>query len=148
MTLSVQIHRFDFALINKHLVEDLISIDEWNHNIKQQILAFDGSVSSFNNIPKVIKSLYKNIWEIKQLWVLKNALARAPFVDQTQSMNIFMGIPNYKKLYSCHFWGWKNGLKTGMYYLRSKPSKSAIKFTVDPKLIKNQMEEECEMCSA
>ena len=138
----------DFALINKHLVEDLISINEWNNDIKQQILAFDGSISNLNNVPKVIKNLYKNIWEIKQLWVLKNALARAPFVDQTQSMNIFMGVPNYKKLFNSHFWGWKNGLKTGMYYLRSKPSKSAIKFTVDPKLIKNHMEEECEMCSA
>ena len=82
-----------------------------------------------------------------------NALARAPFVDQTQSMNIFMGVPDYKKLNSCHFWSWKNGLKTGMYYLRTKPAKSAIKFTVDPNMVKRNQElmqenEPCEMCSA
>ena len=77
------------------------------------------------------------MWEIKQSWVLKNALARGPYVDQTQSMNIFMPVPDYQKLYSSHMWSWKNGLKTGIYYLRSKPSQDATKFTVDPNIQKN-----------
>ena len=137
----------DFPLVNKHLVDDLLSIGEWDGNVKQNIIANDGSVSMLTNIPKIYKNLYKTIWEIKQIWVLKHAKARAPFVDQTQSMNIFMAVPDYKKLNSCHMWSWKNGLKTGMYYLRTKAAKGAIKFTVDPSL-QNTNEEPCESCSA
>jgi ribonucleotide reductase alpha subunit len=139
----------DFVVINKHLVNDLISINSWNNDIKQMMIASEGSIKMIKDIPSIYKNIYKTIWEIKQIWVLKNARARAPFVDQTQSMNIFMGVPDYKKLNSCHFWAWKNGLKTGMYYLRTRAAKSAIKFTVDPKLL-NQMnnEEECFSCSA
>jgi len=91
----------------------------------------------------LLKKIYKTIWEIPQIWTLKNAIARAPFIDQSQSMNIFMDIPNFQKLTSCHFYSWKNKLKTGMYYLRSKPSSEAIKFTINPKLINNV----CESCS-
>ena len=102
-------------------------------------------------MPNIYRILYKTIWEIKQIWVLKNARARAPFVDQTQSMNIFMAVPDYKKLNSCHMWGWKNGLKTGMYYLRTKAAKGAVKVTVDPKIQKQlemyDEEEQCESCS-
>ena len=140
----------DFPLVNKHLVEDLLSINEWTSNVKDIIIADEGSVKSVKSIPPLFRDLYKTIWEVKQIWVLKQAKARAPFVDQTQSMNIFMATPDYKKLNSCHMWGWKNGLKTGMYYLRTKAAKSAIKFTVDPNLQK-QIEEEneiCESCSA
>lgn len=139
----------DFPVINKYLVNDLISIGEWNEDVKNIMIADDGSVKLIKNIPDIFKNLYKTIWEIKQLWVLKNAQARAPFVDQTQSMNIFMNVPDYKKLNSCHFWGWKNGLKTGMYYLRTNAAKSAIKFTIDPNLLnKVSQEEECYTCSA
>ncbi len=125
----------DFPLVNKHLVFDLLAIGEWNENVRQTIIATDGNVSSLD-IPSSYKELYKTIWDIKQVWVLKHARARAPFVDQTQSMNIFMGVPDYNKLLNCHMWAWKNGLKTGMYYLRSKPSEGAMKVTVDPKLQK------------
>ena len=140
----------DFPLVNKHLVNDLIAIGEWNKDTKQIIIASDGSVKNLVNIPPYYKMLYKTIWEIKQIWVLKQALARAPFVDQTQSMNIFMPVPDYKKLLSCHMWGWKNGLKTGMYYLRSKAASSAVKFTVDPNIQKRleQEDEICESCSS
>lgn len=142
----------DFKLVNHHMVNDLISIGEWNEDIKQLILADDGSISRLKNVPDLIKKLYKNIWEIKQIWVLKNALARAPCVDQTQSMNIFMSVPEYEKIFKCHYWSWKNGLKTGMYYLRTKPAKQAIKFTVDPNLLnkydQDEDDGECEMCSA
>ena len=140
----------DFPLVNKHLVDDLLAIGEWNSNVKDIIIADEGSVKSVKGIPSLFRDLYKTIWEIKQIWVLKQAKARAPFVDQTQSMNIFMAVPDYKKLNSCHMWGWKNGLKTGMYYLRTKAAKSAIKITVDPNLQK-QIEQDndiCESCSA
>lgn len=141
----------DFPVINKHLIEDLLNIGEWNNDIKDMIIANDGSVSKINSIPDIIKDLYKTIWEIKQIWVLKHAKARGPFVDQTQSMNIFMGTPDSKKLFSCHMWGWKNGLKTGMYYLRTKAATGAIKFTINPKLqkqVEEQDNEICESCSA
>jgi len=141
----------DFSIVNKHLVSDLLSIGEWNEDAKQIIIASDGNVGNLN-IPSSFKELYKTIWEIKQIWVLKHARARAPFVDQTQSMNIFMAVPDYNKLLNCHMWAWKNGLKTGMYYLRTKPAEGANKVTVDPKLQK-QIEQynnnaACETCSA
>lgn len=127
-------HAGDFILVNKYLVNDLIRVNLWSHELKDRIIASNGSVQSIDEIPPEFKQLYKTMWEIKQIWVLKGAVARGPFVDQTQSMNIFMAEPDYQRLGSCHFWAWKNGLKTGMYYLRTKPAADAIKFTVDPKL--------------
>ena len=138
-------HAGDFMLINKYLVQDLINIGIWNNSLKDTIIAYNGSIQNINEIPNIIKNLYLTIWEIKQIWVLKHAIARGPFVDQSQSMNIFMGTPDYQRLTSCHFYGWKNGLKTGMYYLRSKPSSDAIKFTIDPSLLNTLP---CENCSA
>jgi ribonucleoside-diphosphate reductase alpha subunit len=145
----------DFSIVNKHLVSDLLSIGEWNENTKQIIMANDGNVNNTNlfDIPTNFKELYKTIWEIKQIWVLKHARARAPFVDQTQSMNIFMAVPDYNKLLNCHMWAWKNGLKTGMYYLRTKPAEGANKVTVDPNMQKKINDAkndtlECESCSA
>jgi ribonucleotide reductase alpha subunit len=141
----------DFPLVNKYLIDDLINIGIWNNEIKDMIIASNGSIMNFKEFPEQIKRLYQTIWEIKQKWVLENALARAPYIDQTQSMNIFMAIPDYQKLYSSHMWAWKNGLKTGIYYLRSKPAKEATKFTVDPNILKkiNNLEENtCESCSA
>ena len=99
-------------------------------------------------LPDSIKYLYKTQWEVKQIWVLKNAKARGPFVDQTQSMNVFLEKPDDQKLNSCLFWGWENGLKTGIYYLRSKPASNATKFTIDPNIVKKIQEEECDNCSA
>jgi ribonucleoside-diphosphate reductase alpha subunit len=142
----------DFPIVNKHLVSDLLAIGEWNEETKQIIIASDGNVNNLPNIPPLYKELYKTIWEIKQIWVLKHALARAPFVDQTQSMNIFMAVPDYNKLLNCHMWAWKNGLKTGMYYLRTKPAESAMRVTVDPLLQKKidnmNNNDACESCSA
>jgi ribonucleoside-diphosphate reductase subunit M1 len=144
----------EFPLVNKHLVKDLININMWSPMMKDMILAHSGSIQHIDGIPMQIKQLYKTIWEIKQVWVLKAAAARGAFVDQTQSMNIFMSEPDYQRLGSSHFWAWRNGLKTGMYYLRSKPSVDAIKFTLDPNLIKKPVEEEitcditCGSCSA
>jgi ribonucleoside-diphosphate reductase alpha chain len=141
----------DFVLVNKYLVNDLININVWSPELKDKIIAANGSIQMLDEIPQNLKEIYKTMWEIKQIWVLKGAAARGPFVDQTQSMNIFMAEPDYQRLTSSHFWGWKNGLKTGMYYLRSKPSTDAIKFTIDPKLIKSmkiETSEGCENCSA
>ena len=126
----------DFPLVNKYLVNDLIALGLWKPEMKDLILSYNGSIAEINIIPDQIKKLYPTIWEIKQSWVLKHAVARGPYVDQTQSMNIFMPVPDYQKLYSSHMWAWKNGLKTGIYYLRSKPSQDATKFTVDPNIQK------------
>ena len=141
----------DFILVNKYLINDLINIGLWNNTLKDKIIANNGSIQSINEIPIEIKKLYKIMWEIKQVWSLRAAKARGPFIDQTQSMNIFMAEPDYQRLNSSHFWAWKNGLKTGMYYLRTKPSNDAIKFTINPNLQKNTSTErsiDCETCSA
>ena len=126
----------DFILVNEYIVEDLIVLGLWSSEMKDLIISYNGSIADINVIPEAIKKLYPTIWEIKQSWVLKNAVARGPYVDQTQSMNIFMPVPDYQKLYSSHMWSWKNGLKTGIYYLRSKPAQEATKFTVDPNIQK------------
>jgi ribonucleoside-diphosphate reductase alpha chain len=136
----------DFILVNKYLVNDLIKIGLWNPEIKNKIIANNGSIQPLSEIPNNYKDLYKTIWEIKQIWVLKGAVARGPFVDQTQSMNIFMAEPDYQRLSSSHFWSWKNGLKTAMYYLRTKPSAEAIKITVESSVTQKHVE--CDTCSA
>ena len=143
-------HAGDFVLVNKYLVNDLVSVGLWSKDLKDKIIANNGSVQQFDNLPPEFKSIYKTMWELKQIWVLKAAEARGPFVDQTQSMNIFMGEPDFQRLGSSHFWGWKHGLKTGMYYLRTKPSMDAIKFTIDPKLIRKETSniDDCLNCSA
>jgi ribonucleotide reductase alpha subunit len=123
-------------LVNKYLVNDLIKVGLWSPELKDRIISSNGSIQPIDEIPPEFKQIYKTMWEIKQLWVLKGAVARGPYVDQTQSMNIFMAEPDFQRLSSSHFWGWKNGLKTGMYYLRTKPAADAIKFTIDPKLTK------------
>lgn len=137
----------DFMLVNKYLVNDLINIGLWNNELKDMIIAANGSIQGLDTVPQELKNIYKTVWEIKQVWVLKAAAARGPFVDQTQSMNIFMAEPDYQRLSSSHFWGWKNGLKTGMYYLRTRPAVNAVKFTINPELIKKE-EEPCHSCSA
>lgn len=131
----------EFPIINKSMVEDLCNLDLWNAKLKNLILLNNGSISEFNNIPQVLKNLYKTTWEMKQIWLLQCSKARGPFVDQTQSLNIFMDEPNNQKLYSSFFWAWKNGLKTASYYLRSKPSVGAKKITVVDK------KDECTSCS-
>ena len=135
--------------INKHMVNDINAIGEWNVELKDLVIAGNGSIQHIKRLPAMYRRLYQTQWELKQIWVLKAAKARGPFVDQTQSMNIFMEEPNDQKLNSCLFWGWKNGLKSGIYYLRSKPSSNAIKFTIDPKIMKELYNsDECDMCSA
>jgi len=145
----------DFVMTNKYLVNDMLSIGLWNTEIKDKIIASNGSIQNLDMIPEQYKELYKTMWEIQQVWVLESALARSPFVDQTQSMNLFMAKPDYQRLGSSHMWAWKKGLKTAQYYLRTKPATDAIKFTIDPRLEKktykenkNLEENDCLNCSA
>ena len=121
----------EFVCMNPHLVNDLIELGLWNSAVKNALLAFNGSVQQVNSIPQNIKDLYKTVWEIPQRSLLDAAIARGPYICQSQSMNIYMAEATFAKMTSMHFYGWKKGLKTGQYYLRTRPSRDAIKFTVD-----------------
>jgi len=120
----------DYIIVNKHLAKDLKSVGLWTKDIVNKIIENNGSVQSIDEIPNEIKEVYKTVWEISQKIIIDYAADRAPFVDQTQSMNIFIDQPSYAKLSSMHLYGWKKGLKTGSYYIRSKPSSNAVKFTI------------------
>ena len=121
----------EFIVVNKHLLIDLVRLDLWNNDMKNKIIAANGSVQTIAEIPQEIKDLYKTVWEIKQRTIIDMAADRGAFICQSQSLNLFIAEPNFAKLTSMHFYGWERGLKTGMYYLRTKPAASAIKFTVD-----------------
>ncbi|XP_062513917.1 ribonucleoside-diphosphate reductase large subunit-like [Corticium candelabrum] len=123
----------EFQIVNTHLMNDLAAKGLWNGDMKQKLIANNGSVQKIEEIPDDLKLLYKTVWEISQKSLINMAADRGVFVDQSQSFNVHMAEPNYGKLTSMHFYGWKKGLKTGMYYLRSKPAASAIQFTIDQK---------------
>jgi ribonucleoside-diphosphate reductase alpha chain len=120
----------EFAVVNKHLVRDLIGLGLWNEEMKDRIIAHNGSVQYIPEIPADLKDLYKTVWEIKQKSILEMAADRGAYIDQSQSLNIHMEDTNFGKLSSLHFTAWKLGLKTGMYYLRTRPAVDAIKFTI------------------
>ena len=120
----------EFVVINKHLLRDLISLGLWNEDLKQKLIANNGSVQNLFEIPGDLRKLYQTVWEIKQREIINMAADRGPFIDQSQSMNIHLRDPNYAKMTSMHFYGWKKGLKTGMYYLRTKAAVDATKVTV------------------
>ena len=126
----------EYIVINKHLVEDLTRLKLWDKNVKDLIIANNGSVQNIDIIPDDIKALYKTVWEITMKNFIEQSAQRGPFIDMTQSLNLFMASPTIKKLTSMHFYAWKQGLKTGIYYLRSKASSSASKFTIDPNMEK------------
>jgi ribonucleoside-diphosphate reductase alpha chain len=124
----------EFVIVNKYLMADLKKLGLWNELMKQQIIANNGSVQGMEQIPEGIQRLYKTSWEIKQKTLIDMSAARGAFICQSQSLNLFMADPNYAKLTSMHFYAWKKGLKTGLYYLRTKAPVMAQKFTVDPEL--------------
>jgi ribonucleoside-diphosphate reductase alpha chain len=128
----------EFAVVNRYLVQDLIDAGLWNDQLRNEIIAQNGSVQNIDRIPEDIKELYKTVWEIKQRSIIDMAVARSPFIDQGQSMNVHMESPNFGKLSSMHFYAWKNGLKTGMYYLRSRAAVNAVQFTVKNDNAENQ----------
>lgn len=119
-----------YPVVNKYLLNDLVSLGLWNETMKNKIMSFNGSIQNIEEIPDNIKALYKTVWEIKQKDLIDMAADRGAFIDQSQSLNVFIDQPNHAKLTSMHFYGWKAGLKTGMYYMRTKPASQAIKFTV------------------
>ncbi|WP_300663143.1 ribonucleoside-diphosphate reductase subunit alpha [Fluviicola sp.] len=121
----------EFIIVNKHLLKDLVKEGLWNKDMRQKLMASNGSVQNINEIPQYIKDLYKTAWEISQKAIIEQSADRGAFICQSQSLNIFMENANFGKLTSMHFYGWKKGLKTGMYYLRTKAATDAIKFTVD-----------------
>ena len=154
----------DFIIINKYLIQDLIDLNLWNKDLKQMIIANNGSIQNIDGIPDDLKELYKTAWELKQKALIDLSIGRGPFVCQTQSLNLFFEEPTNNVLSSALFYGWKNGLKTGSYYIRSRPKVQAQQFTIDPELKLRQEEKEedyearklacslenpgaCEMCS-
>lgn len=148
----------EFIIINKYLIQDLIKLNLWNKNIKEKIMINEGILKDIEEIPQNIKDIYKTVWEIKQKNIIDMAADRGRFIDQTQSMNLFVSEPNPNILTKMHFYGWKQGLKTGMYYLRTKPKATTQQFTIDPTKSKSNLNkrstvipdepEECLSCGA
>ncbi|KAI9265106.1 ribonucleoside-diphosphate reductase large chain [Phascolomyces articulosus] len=130
----------EFQIVNPWLLKDLVELGLWNDDVKNMIMSDNGSIQRIPNIPEHLKQLYKTVWELRQRTIIDMAADRGAFIDQSQSLNIFIGEPNFGKLTSMHFYGWKKGLKTGMYYLRTRPAVDAIKFTVDQLSLKEYRE--------
>eukprot|EP01067_Filipodium_phascolosomae_P008502 Filipodium_phascolosomae@DN7248_c0_g1_i1.p1 len=130
----------EFVVMNPHLLSQLVELGLWDEEMKQSLIAAGGSVQNIANIPESLKPLYKTVWEIKQRTILNLAADRGRFIDQSQSMNVYMGAPTVPKLTSMHFHAWKLGLKTGCYYLRAQPAASPIQVTVDPAVAKKTQE--------
>jgi ribonucleoside-diphosphate reductase alpha chain len=125
----------EFIIVNKHLLKDLVREGLWNKDMRQKIVAANGSIQNINEIPQHLKALYKTAWEISQKAIIDQAADRGAYICQSQSLNIFMENANFGKLTSMHFYGWEKGLKTGMYYLRTKAATDAIKFTIDKSVV-------------
>jgi ribonucleoside-diphosphate reductase alpha chain len=154
----------EFIIVNKHLLKDLVKAGLWNKDMRQEIMTANGSVQNIKEVPQNLKALYKTAWEISQKAIIEQSADRGAYICQSQSLNIFMENANFGKLTSMHFYGWEKGLKTGMYYLRTKAATDAIKFTVEktiaaePASLDVEMQqakiacslddpENCEMCS-
>lgn len=132
----------EFPVVNKHLVRDLLDLGLWNNEMRNEIISRDGSILQIQSIPEKLRMLYRTVWEISQRAIIEMAADRGKYIDQSQSMNLFLAKPSPGKVTSMHFYAWKCGLKTGMYYLRTKGAVGAIKFTVDASRMKEIKEEE------
>ena len=130
----------NFVVVNKHLLKDLVKLGLWNDNLKNKIINANGSIQNIDEIPQNIKDIYKTVWEIKQRSIIDMSADRGAFICQSQSLNLFVQDANFAKLSSAHFYAWKKGLKTGMYYLRTKAAADAIKFTVDQDALKQPVQ--------
>jgi ribonucleotide reductase alpha subunit len=133
----------EFVVVNKYLMNDLIDLGLWNQDMKDVILHYGGSIAKIENLPSEIKSMYKTVWEIKQKDLIDMAVDRSIYICQSHSLNLFLQKPTFDQLSSMHFYGWKKGLKTGIYYLRTKPVSQAQMFTVDPEKLQS-----CLTCTA
>jgi ribonucleoside-diphosphate reductase alpha chain len=138
----------EFMVVNKYLVNDLVKLGKWNQQVKDKIIIDNGSVKNLD-ISNELKELYKTVWEIKQKDIIDMAADRGAFIDQSQSMNLFIENPDFNKLSSMHLYSWKKGLKTGIYYLRTKGAAKAQQFTIDPNtnIVSDNSQEICESCS-
>jgi ribonucleoside-diphosphate reductase alpha chain len=132
----------EFIVVNKHLLEDLVELNLWNEDLKQAVMRSNGSIQDIDCIPDDLKELYKTVWELSMKDIIDMSRHRGYFIDQSQSLNLFMENANYSKLTSMHFYAWKSGLKTGMYYLRTKSAVDAIKFTLDKEKLPEPQAEE------
>jgi ribonucleoside-diphosphate reductase alpha chain len=137
----------EFIVINKHLVKALLDRGLWSTEMKDAIIANNGSVSGLTQVHLDIQNIFKTVWEIKQKTLIDMAADRGPYVCQSQSLNLFLADPDYRKLTSMHFYTWRKGLKSGIYYLRTKAVASAQKFTIAVPETKEE-DKECTMCSA
>ncbi len=131
--------QFNEQVVNHHLIRDLSERGLWNESLKMEIISIHGSVQIIKDIPQDLKDLYKTVWEISQKKILEMAADRGAYIDQSQSLNVHIAEPSMAKITSMHFYGWKLGLKTGMYYLRTKPAANAIQFTVDKSKLKTSV---------
>lgn len=152
----------EFIVVNKHLLKDLVKHGLWTKEMRHTLMANNGSIQNIDGIPQDLKDLYKTAWEISQKAIIDQAADRGAYICQSQSLNIFMENANFGKLTSMHFYGWEKGLKTGMYYLRTKAATDAVKFTIEKNLVQNSNDEEakaaiacsidnpddCEMCGS
>ncbi|SNR17672.1 ribonucleoside-diphosphate reductase subunit alpha [Tenacibaculum jejuense] len=136
----------EFIVVNKHLLEDLVELNLWNNDMKEDIMRANGSIQHIDSIPQDLKDLYKTVWEMSMKDIIDMARHRGYFIDQSQSLNLFMKDPDFGKLTSMHFYAWKSGLKTGMYYLRTKSAVNAIQFTLSKE--KNTEQEDKPMSPA
>ncbi|WP_405565217.1 ribonucleoside-diphosphate reductase subunit alpha [Polaribacter sp. Asnod6-C07] len=130
----------EFIVVNKHLLEDLVELGLWDNDMKESIMRANGSIQHIEEIPAELRELYKTVWEMSMKDIIDMARHRGYFIDQSQSLNLFMKDPDYGKLTSMHFYAWKSGLKTGMYYLRTKSAVNAIQFTVSKEKKKEEIE--------
>ncbi|GGA83648.1 ribonucleoside-diphosphate reductase subunit alpha [Puia dinghuensis] len=121
----------EFVVVNKHLLKDLVDLNLWNDEMKNKIIFHNGSIQAIDEIPQELKDIYKTVWEIKQRNIIDMAVDRGAYICQSQSLNLFVDSPSANKLTSMHFYGWKKGLKTGMYYLRTQAASQAVQFTVE-----------------
>ncbi len=138
----------EFVVVNSHLVKKLQNLNMWSKDMKERMIVEGGSIQNIENIPDDIKNIYKTVWEISQKNIIDMARDRGCFIDQSQSLNLFVENPTIAKLSSMHMYAWKQGLKTGIYYLRSKAKARPIQFTIDPTKYRKSEPEECLMCSA
>lgn len=130
----------EFIVVNKHLLEDLVNLGLWNDDMKNELMYHNGSVQNIDGIPQELKELYKTVWELSMKDIIDMSRHRGYFIDQSQSLNLFLEDATMQKLTSMHFYAWKSGLKTGMYYLRTKSARDAIKFTLTKKTETNPVE--------
>jgi len=139
----------EFIIVNKYLMKELIDLKIWSDEVRKSIIGNNGSIQQIIGIPQQIKDKYKIVWEIPMKTLINMAADRGAFICQSQSLNLWMEEPNYKTLTSMHFYSWKAGLKTGIYYLRRKAKHQAQQFTIEPDKKSDGNENEiCEMCSA